>query len=119
MEGFWSYGISNQQCGVGILFNGKLKYKVLSYYHDVIGRFMMVNISIEDQHFCLMNIYAPTDIKERKEFLNDLDRHLVGRKNFILAGDFNCIEHLKLDKSSGDPESGNKGLEILKFGLEK
>ena len=68
--GFWSYGISNQQCSVGILFHTKLKYKVLSYYHNVVGRYIIVNISIEDQHFCLINIYTPMDIKDRKEFLN-------------------------------------------------
>ena len=111
---FWSYGISNQQCGVGILFNTKLKYKVISYHHDVIGRYVIVNFSLDDQIFSLINIYAPTDIKERRDFFNSLDHLLVGRKNFILAGDFNCIEDLHLDKDGGNPKSGNKGVEILK-----
>ena len=62
----------------------------------------------------MINIYAPTDVKERRDFFNSLDHLLVGRKNFILAGDFNCIEDLRLDKDGGNPESGNKGAEILK-----
>ena len=43
-----------------------------------------------------------------------VDYHIVVQKNFILAGDFNCIEDLKLDKTGGDPESQNKGADILK-----
>ena len=38
----------------------------------------------------------------------------MGRKNFNLVGDFNCIEDLRLDKADGDPESRNKGADILK-----
>ena len=74
----------------------------------------MLNVTIGDQQFCIINVYAPNDIKDRKDFFNSLDCHLAGRKQFILTGDFNCVENLSLDKIGGDPQSGDKGAEILK-----
>ena len=113
-KGFWGYGISNKQCGVGILFNSHLQYKILNLFHDPVGRYVLVNVEIDGQQFCIINIYAPNNIKERKVFFNNLDRHLVGRKQIILAGDFNCVENLTIDKVSGDSESGHQGSELLK-----
>ena len=113
-KGFWSFGISNKQCGVGILFNSQLQYKVMSFNFDPVGRYIVINLALGEQQFCIINVYAPNDIKERKVFFNNLDRHLTGRKHFILTGDFNCVENLQLDKVGGDPQSGNKGADVLK-----
>ena len=113
-KGYWSYSISNKQCGVGILFNTKLQYKVGSFQYDAVGRYIVLNITVGDQQFCIINVYAPNDIKDRKAFFNSLDHHLAGQKQFIFTGDFNCVENLSLDKIGGDPQSGDKGAEILK-----
>ena len=114
LKGYWSYGISNKQCGVGILFNSQLQHKVTGFNYDSVGRYIVINLTIGEQQFCIINVYAPNNIKERKIFFNGLDRHLTGRKQFILTGDFNCVENLQLDKVGGDPESGSKGAGILK-----
>lgn len=63
-----------------------------------------------------MNVYAPTIPRERKSFFTDLWQYKTGETNLFLAGDFNCIENLDLDKFGGNPQSGNFGInELLSF----
>ncbi|CAB4023936.1 Hypothetical predicted protein [Paramuricea clavata] len=51
--------------------------------------------------------------KEQKDFFGTLRQYQPGDQNLLLAGDFNCIENLDLDKHGGNPNSGNIGIEEL------
>ena len=66
----------------------------MGFNYDPVGRYIVLNLTIGDQQFCIINVYAPNDIKERKNFFNGLDCHLTGQKQFILTSDFNCAGNL-------------------------
>ena len=111
---YWSFGVSSQSCGVGVLFNIHLDYTVQRFYYDPAGRCLVLDVSIGKQVLRLINIYAPNVPAERRQFFNSLDHHLSGRHKVILAGDFNCVESSQLDKIGGNPDRGTEGIEILK-----
>jgi exonuclease III len=104
---FWSFGTSNS-CGVGILVSEKLQNRVHSFNFDAEGRILTVDIDINNVMYHLVNVYMPNNDKERKEFINNLDRH-CNKQNVILGGDFNFVENIDLDKSGGNPEYGDIG----------
>ena len=54
-------------------------------------------------------VYGPNDHADRKVFLTNLHSHLCSNRVSILGGDFNFVEDLSLDKTGGDPRSGNIG----------
>ena len=58
-KGYWSYGISNKQFGVGILFNSQLQHKFMGFNYDPVDRYIVINLTIGEQQFCVINVYAP------------------------------------------------------------
>ena len=70
----------------------------------------------KDQELNIINIYAPTVPRERKDFLKTLCNFKTGDTNLILAGDFNCVEDPTFDKLGGNPANGTAGMdELLNF----
>lgn len=59
------------------------------------------------QIFQIANIYVPTNLSSRdnfyKNFLNHSNKN--NNQNFILAGDFNMMEDLYLDRQGGTPSN--------------
>lgn len=110
----WSRG-SNRSRGVAILFKPGLDPTLSNILRDNDGRVISATININGTIMNLMNIYAPTGPKERKEFFESLRQYQPGDQNLLLAGDFNCIENLDLDKQGGNPNSGKTGIEELEF----
>lgn len=96
-EAYWSLG-TNRSSGVGILIFPNFDYKIEKFEFDLSGRFLFVDLLIENIPFRLINIYAPNKELDRKEFFNDLTKYVVCNKNVILGGDFNCILNSKYDK---------------------
>jgi hypothetical protein len=79
------------------------------------GRCLVVNIEHHSERFRLVNVYCPTRPKERVDFLLNLRNHLYGATNIILAGDFNFVENLSLDKVGGNLAVGDTGLREIKI----
>ena len=99
-----SYSDSTHSRGVSILFNRKLDYTVLSStlfytvlssHTDKDGRMILVNLTLNNDEFTLVNIYAPNSVSERIAFFNKMKEfiqvHAVNRSKLIIAGDFNCV----------------------------
>ena len=57
---------------------------------------------IENQIFQLVNVYTPTNPKDRLTFFKEIQKSIEKRNNTILAGDFNMLEDILLDKIGGN-----------------
>ena len=64
--------------------------------------------------FEVVNIYAPTNPSQRNKFFRNLQNHIKNANNLIIAGDFNMVEDLLLDRRGGNPSNSHLiGLEYL------
>ena len=105
---FWSFGGNNAR-GVGILLAKDLDYELLHTTHDLDGRTVVVDIKTGENKFRLINIYAPNNHRERKQFIKDLDLFLINNFDYIVGGDWNFIEDRELDKRGGNSDNGLQG----------
>ncbi len=114
----FSHGLSNAR-GVCILFRSNLTYTVHGIKKDKQGRFLGVDIEIEEIRFTLANIYAPNDDNPDffKECINMIEQFENNSK--IIAGDFNLVMDLDMDKKGGLPRTHFKSRDILKTYMEE
>ena len=108
----WSRG-TNYSCGMGLLINPNIECTINNTLTDHEGRILAVKCNINDTELNILSIYAPTNPQDRKVFFNTLWQYQPGNVNLLLAGDFNCIPDLDLDKFGGNPCSGNVGVAEL------
>ena len=113
---FWSFG-TTRSCGVAILLNKQLCFKVISENWDTDGRLLCLDINMADCKFRLINVYMPNNDVTRKDFINDLEGYLITPREIILGGDFNFVEDISLDKMGGNLDRGNSG--AVNMGLLK
>ena len=66
-----SNGESNSR-GVAIFFKSNIEYKLINEVKDKDGRFLMVNIELDDCFYSIININAPNVEKNRKSFSKKL-----------------------------------------------
>jgi len=87
--------------GVGILVNQRLDYifKHIDYGSPL--RTITLECEVASQPITIINVYCPNKDRERNDFLERLTDKVTFNKNFIIAGDFNCVEDVKLDKRGG------------------
>jgi exonuclease III len=104
---YFSHGTSGSK-GVAILFSKKIKPIINEIIADPKGRYLILNITLNDENYILFNHYAPT-----KDKLSEQLKHLEIMKkliqpyqehNLILAGDFNTCLNPEIDKLGGRPE---------------
>ena len=100
----FSHG-TRHSSGVAILLDKKYDYNISEVKKDTNGRFLLVNIEINNENFILINVYAPTkdNSKEQKQFfeyVNDKLEDYTGC-NIIIGGDFNVCLNPNLNKQGG------------------
>ena len=61
-EIFFNHGTTSS-CGVAILMPKKMEYQIVDSYSCKDGRFLMLNVKIENINHILVNIYMPTKDK--------------------------------------------------------
>ena len=84
---FFNNGI-NKRKGVAIFVNKK--YNANLVQKDNIGRFLHINVEIENEIYNIVNIYAPNNRSEKHEFFKYVNNKIKDYKNLICMGDFNC-----------------------------
>ena len=107
---FYSHG-SKHSRGVMTLMRPTVKGENISTTCDRNGRVLIVNLTIQDEEFCLANIYAPNDQNLQVDFYTQLTRKLRPHvnSNLVLGGDFNCpLENI--DKKGGKDISSRKNV---------
>ena len=97
---FWSPA-NGKQGGVAVLISPKCVSEVLSWKRDSLGRVISLLVKIDDVNFNLVNIYAPTNLTDRKIFYDSLHEFFFPSAATIIGGDFNCYESA-LDKFGGN-----------------
>ena len=89
---FHSFGISNSR-GVTIFINKFSDVIVKDAEIDSKGRFILMNIEIDDQVYSIVNVYAPNFTRNRDLFFKEIKSRLCKFKNgpLIIGGDFNEV----------------------------
>ena len=80
---FYSHG-SKHSRGVMTLMRPTVKVENISTTCDRNGRVVIVNLTIQDEEFCLANIYAPNDQNLQADFYIQLTRKLRPYVNVLL-----------------------------------
>jgi exonuclease III len=99
---FWNNANSSSK-GVGIMIKDKLSLNIKNTKSlDEKGRLLSVDIQLSDnQTYTLASVYAPNNLRERKQFIKNLQTHFSQITNpIILGGDFNCTQNPKADRQS-------------------
>ncbi|KAJ1167540.1 hypothetical protein NDU88_007931 [Pleurodeles waltl] len=87
---FWSGGNSSRSVGVATLVRGR-SFTVDSVTELEGGRALVVDGSWAGEPVRLINVYAPSDVGERRELFQRLRPQLVTSRTIMMGGDFNCI----------------------------
>ncbi|KAJ1156555.1 hypothetical protein NDU88_009273 [Pleurodeles waltl] len=87
---FWSGGNSSRSVGVATLVRGRC-FTVDSVTELEGGRALVIDGSWAGELVRLINVYAPSDVGERRELFQRLRPQLVTSRTIMMGGDFNCI----------------------------
>ncbi len=114
---YHSYTESNHSRGVSILFRPKLNVHVMNSKYCNVGRRLLLNVKIGNQEYCLVNIYAPNDVRSRIDFFKStqawIKQHSITDTRIVIAGDLNSIDD-KRDRASGHLSKCAKDLTVFK-----
>ena len=101
---------SSHSRGVAIMLHSSLNYNIKSIHKKDDARAILINLEIDNVEMTLCSIYAPNDLKQRKEFFTNLKfwitRNCQYPDHLILGGDFNCALNeadRKNSKGNNDP----------------
>ena len=94
---YWSYG-TTQSKGVGIILRNK-KISVNKYFADQQGRFLIMDIDIENNNLLLSCVYGPNG--DNPDFFKDFFQQLDSFENvnMIIGGDFNIVLNEQMDRT--------------------
>ena len=90
--------VSSSSAGVCILFNNNFQFEIKKQFSDPGGRFILVDLKLENKTITLGNIYAPND--DNPNFFKNVLSHLLPFEceDIILGGDFNLVLDVQNDK---------------------
>lgn len=116
---FCSYKSNSR--GVAILFNDNCELEINAEYRDEYGNYLILDVTVENIHFLLVNIYGPNiDTPTFYSGLLDIIQGIYSTQHIILGGDFNLILNKILDSKNymhtNNPKSRSevyKMIEIL------
>lgn len=95
-----NYG-SNHLKGVSVFIKDNNKVKIDTLFKDNEGRFILLNLNIDNEIFTVVNIYAPNDEISRCTFFRKvwdyIHCHALNQNRLLLGGDFNYVQDIKLD----------------------
>ena len=87
-----------------------LNFEIKSEYIDTEGRYILVEATIQDSPFVLVNLYAPTKSRKQCKFFDDFksaldELDLDPDCEIIIGGDFNTHLNPTLDNLGGRIET--------------
>ena len=122
-EIFFSHGTSNST-GCAIAFSENFPVKINSITKDAGGRLLILDVSINDENFLLINLYNANSESDQLTvldlLLSKLDGvNLDGTCKTIFGGDFNLIFDSTLDAAGGNPSLKKRSLAKLMNVMQK
>ena len=121
-EMIYSHG-SNHSRGVLVLINEQLQFELKNTVIDDNGRYILLEMTIQDSPFLLLNLYAPTKLNEQVAFFEEI-LSIIQTTSFdaecriIMGGDFNVHLDAALDNSGGKIETKSTVKKIQDIMLE-
>ena len=82
-KSIWHSGTNPKNSGVAIFFSKSLNIEFLKIEKHQDGKIIKVLAQIENQIFQLINVYAPTDSKDRLTFFKELHKIIEKRSNTL------------------------------------
>ena len=79
--------------GVCVLIDPSLNYVLKSSHASKSGRIIMITVLVNGLKISFCNIYAPNNLKEQLEFIQELNNCLIDKAevvSLVLGGDWNC-----------------------------
>ena len=106
---YYAHGETNSR-GVCTLINPSLSSEIHQIIKSPAGRYIIMDISINNRRLTLVNIYAPNS--DEPEFFLQLIKDMDDLENDdrIIAGDFNCVLNNDMDKKGGSDEHSNSNM---------
>ena len=80
----------NKTKGVCILYKKSLMLESTNNFAFHENRIVCLDFKFKNRVYNFINIYTPNTYQEQVEFIEVLYSYCLGKKNIILAGDFNC-----------------------------
>ncbi len=101
---FFSHGTTNSR-GVCILFKDSCNFDLVKSFHDNDGRFIILDIVLNNQKITLINVYGPN--KDEPLFFENIHRKMTDFdcESIVWGGDFNCVLDTMMDKKGGRAQS--------------
>ena len=89
---------SSASAGVCILFNNNFQFEIIRKFSDQEGRYIIIDMKIDNKILTLVNIYAPNN--DNPTFVQNLLDHLLSFEceEIIMGGDFNLVTDIQRDK---------------------
>ena len=84
-QSVWSRG-ANRSRGVAILFNRRYRYHISNIQIDSNGRYIHLELNIDDSKYKLINIYAPNYEYERVKFIANINYWINPNLETIIGG---------------------------------
>uniref|UniRef100_A0A3P9HST3 exodeoxyribonuclease III n=1 Tax=Oryzias latipes TaxID=8090 RepID=A0A3P9HST3_ORYLA len=96
----YSASFNSKQRGVAVLINKNVTFTHKDTVTDPEGRFVIINISIQNKDFCIASIYGPNadDSSFFHRFFTSLSAH--SDSTIIIGGDVNLVLDPELDRLS-------------------
>ena len=93
--------VSSSSAGVCILFNNNFQFQIKKQFSDPDGRFILVDLKLENKTITLRNIYAPND--DNPNLFKNVLSHLLSfeYEHIIPGGDYNLVLDVQNDKRGG------------------
>ena len=117
MSYLFSHGKSNF-CGILIVYFETGTFTIKKQQTDKEGRVLILNVSINDSEYILINLYNANTENEQIHVLCSLSKLLEGfdislTKQLVMVGDFNLFFNSKLEAQGGNPTIKKKSLAKL------
>ena len=114
----WGYtaffsGLASNKAGVAILLNNNFTFNVLKQICDKEGRYIIIDLEVDELTLAICNIYAPN--KDDPNFFQNVSEELSRFKcqEIILAGDFNLVMDVAKDKKGGKSMTHRNSLKVI------
>jgi exonuclease III len=110
---------TNKSKGVAILIKENLEHEVMHEEKDKEGRWIVATLKMKGVLFTIANYYGPNDDdpKHLNNMLEEINKIEPGK--LIIAGDFNLVLNIHLDKKGGLPRTHFKCQKALKNWMEE
>ena len=109
---FFSHG-TNDSRGVIILFKNNITKEIHNVIKDPLGRYLIIDITLDDIRSTLCNIYGP-NTDSPNFFLNIHEiMETIDNETKLIGGDFNTILNLEKDKKGAKANNHPKATSFL------